>query len=83
MEGVKGGQSMVVGEDLTLGGGHTVQYTDHVSSKCALETCIILLTSATPTHLKIKYAFKEMDSEQHWPPGLILCIYFLSYNKLL
>ena len=32
----------MVMEDLTVGGGHTVQYTDHVSQNCALETCTIL-----------------------------------------
>ena len=36
---------MVMEDDLTLGGEHTMQYTDHVSYKCTLETCIILLTN--------------------------------------
>ena len=31
-----------------LGGGHKMQYTDDVSSNCALETYIILLTNVTP-----------------------------------
>ena len=38
---------MVVEEDLTLGGGHTMQYTDDVSHKCTLETYVTLLTSVT------------------------------------
>ena len=33
---------MVTEGDLTLGGGHKIQYTDHVPEKCALETYIIL-----------------------------------------
>ena len=36
---------MVSEDDLTLGGGHTVQYIDHISQKCTLETYIILLTN--------------------------------------
>ena len=36
---------MVTEYDLTLGGEHTMQYTDHVSYKCTLETCIILSTN--------------------------------------
>ena len=42
---------MVTEEDMTLGGGHTLQYTDHVSQNCTLETYIILLTNATPINL--------------------------------
>ena len=38
---------MVTGEDLTLSGGHTVQYTDFVSYKCTLETYMILVTNVT------------------------------------
>ena len=37
--------------DLTLGGGRAMQYTDHVSWECTLETCIILLPSVTPGNL--------------------------------
>ena len=37
--------------DLTLGGGHTVQYIHHVSQKCTLETYIILLTSVASINL--------------------------------
>ena len=48
----------VVTEDgLTLGGGHTVQHTDLVSQKCALETYMILLTNVTLINL-IKIFFK-------------------------
>ena len=28
----KGAKCMVIGDDWTLGGGHAMQYTDHVSS---------------------------------------------------
>ena len=38
-------------EDVTLCGGHTVQYTDEVSQNCALKTYITLLTNVTPAHL--------------------------------
>lgn len=42
---------MVTKEDLTVGGGHTKQYTDHISEKCTLEISISLLTNATPINL--------------------------------
>ena len=32
---------MMTEDDLTLGGGHTIQYTDHVSQKCTLEMYVI------------------------------------------
>ena len=38
---------MVIDEDLTWGGEHTIQCTDGVLWNCAPETCIILLTSVT------------------------------------
>ena len=38
-------------DDLTLDGGHTRQYTDHVSQNCTLETDIILLTMVTPINV--------------------------------
>ena len=44
---------MVTEDDLTLGGGHTIQYTDDASSNCALEIYIILFTDVTPIN-KIK-----------------------------
>ena len=43
---------MVMEDDLTLGGGHTMQYTDHVSYKCMLETYIFVLINVTPINLK-------------------------------
>ena len=43
---------MVTEDGLTLGGGHTVQYTDHASQNCALETYTILLANVTPINLK-------------------------------
>ena len=33
--------------ELTRGGEHTIQYTDHVLQNCIPETCIILLTNIT------------------------------------
>ena len=48
---------MVREDDLTLGGGHTMQHTDHVSQKFTLETHMVLLTNVTPINLikKNKY----------------------------
>ena len=44
--------------DLTLGGKHTIQYTDNKLQNCTPETYIILLINVTPTNsikiLKIK-----------------------------
>ena len=37
--------------DLAFGGGHTMQYTDHVSQTRIPEIYIILLTNVTPIHL--------------------------------
>ena len=42
---------MVMEDDLTVGGGHTVKYTDHVSEKCTPET---LLTDATEINSILK-----------------------------
>ena len=44
----KGGKYKVIEGDLTLGGEHTMQYTDGVSWTCTLETHIIVLTNVTP-----------------------------------
>ena len=41
-------------DDLTWGGGHTTQYTDHVSQNCTLETYMILLTNITSINLILK-----------------------------
>ena len=38
---------MVTKGDLTLGGGHTMQYIDHVSQNCTVETYIILFSNVT------------------------------------
>ena len=35
------------GGDLTLGAEHTMPYADAVVLSCTLETCMVLLTSAT------------------------------------
>ena len=45
---------MVMEDDLTLGGGYTMQCKDDVLQKCALETYIIL-TDATPINLTKVY----------------------------
>ena len=42
---------MVMEEDLTLGGEHTMQYREGVSQKCVLETYVILFTYVTPINL--------------------------------
>ena len=42
---------MVTEDGLTLGGGHTVQYTDLARQKCTLETSMILLINVTPINL--------------------------------
>ena len=45
---------MVAKGDLTLGGEHTMQYTDDVFQNCTLETCIILLTNVTSINVILK-----------------------------
>ena len=47
----KGAKYMVTEDDLTLESGHTMQYTDHVSQKCTLETYVILLINITPINV--------------------------------
>ena len=42
---------MVMEQDLTLGGRHTMKYTDAVAQKCTLETYVILLINVTPINL--------------------------------
>ena len=39
---------MVKVEGLTLGGEHTMHYTDDVSQNCTLATDTVLLTNVTP-----------------------------------
>ena len=38
---------MVTKEDFTLGGRHTIHYTDDVLSNCIIETYVILLINVT------------------------------------
>ena len=45
---------MVMEDDLTLGGKHTMQHTDHVSQKCTLETYAIFLINDTPGKFNLK-----------------------------
>ena len=56
---------MVMGDGLTLGGGHTMQHTDLVSQKCTLETYMILLTTVNPINL-------NFENCKHNAPGNIL-----------
>ena len=53
-EEVKGVRCMVTQEDLTLGGGYTMRYTEDVSQNCTLKTYTILLTNITPINLTVK-----------------------------
>ena len=48
-------------DDLTLDGGHTRQYTDHVSQNCILGTDMILLNNVTTIHLIYKGFFKRHE----------------------
>lgn len=48
---VKGAKDMVTEGDQSLGGGHTMQYTNHVSQSCTPDTCMTLLTNVTPIGL--------------------------------
>ena len=49
---------MMMEEDLTWGGEHTIQCTDDVLWNRTPETCIILLTSVTPIN-SIKEKIKQ------------------------
>ena len=51
---------MVTEDDLTLGGGHTIQYTDHVSQKSIVEIYVILLTNVTSINLN-KIPFNKVN----------------------
>ena len=58
---VKGkGVKHMVTEDLTVGGGHTRQHTEHVSQNCTPETCMISLTNVTSIYL-VKKEKKNME----------------------
>ena len=48
-EKVKGGYVVTKG-DSTLGGKHTIQYTDDISQNCTPESYVILLMNVTPTN---------------------------------
>lgn len=56
---------MVVEEDLSLGGEHTIQYRDAVLHNCIFETYIILLTSIILINL-ILFFFKEANHVHTW-----------------
>ena len=45
---------MLTEDDLTLGGGHTMQYIDDISQNCTLGTYIIVLTNVAPVNLILK-----------------------------
>ena len=51
---------MVMEGDLTLGGEHTIQYTDDVLQNCTFETYIISLTNVTTIN-SIKIFLKEVS----------------------
>ena len=56
---------MVPEEDLTLGCGHMMQYTNHVSQKCILETYINLLTDVTSINVIKRQKNKQNKKESH------------------
>ena len=62
---VKGAKYMVTEDELTLGGGHTMQYTDDVPQEHTLETSTVTLAKATPGHFikepKAKQKLKKSD----------------------
>ena len=63
-----------------------MQYIDHVSQKCTLETYMILLTNVTPTHLiknKITKVFANLLNKIWHPVGLILFISLTLTNESL
>ena len=47
----KGAKYIVMEDNLTLGVGHIMQCTDHISKGCIPETYIISLTNASPINL--------------------------------
>lgn len=53
--GGKGVKYLVTGDDLTLGGGYTGQYTDDLFQKCSVETYMILITNASPRNFTKRY----------------------------
>ena len=42
---------MVTEDDFTLNGGHTMQYKDHASQKCTLETYYNFINKCHPNNL--------------------------------
>ena len=55
---------MVTRRDSTLGGEHTVQYTDGVLWNCTTENYVILLTNVTPIHSIKMFKNKVVKSVQ-------------------
>ena len=51
---------MVMNGDLTLGGKHTIQYTDDVLQNCTIEIYIILLANITPIN-STKYILEHKE----------------------
>ena len=62
----KGGQIYGDGRGLTLGGGHTMQYTNYVSEICILETYMILLANVTSINF-IRNEFLKKNVEEKEP----------------
>ena len=53
---------MAMEGDLTLGGEHTIQYTDNVLENCIPETYVILLVNVTPINsVKKKYTHRKLS----------------------
>ena len=56
---VKGVKYTMIGDDLTLSGGHTMPYTDHVSQRCTLEAYMIILTYVHPMNMRMAQPQKK------------------------
>ena len=56
---------MVMEYDQNLGGRQAMQYTDHVSQKCTLETYIMLLTNVTSIYLIKKNVVESSPHSVH------------------
>ena len=55
----KGVKHRVPEDDQTLGGGHTMPYTDHVSQRCTLEAYMIILTYVHPMNMRMAQPQKK------------------------
>lgn len=64
VEVVKGKESQIYGDErwMMMGGGHKMQYTNHVSENCILETHMILLTKIF-NNKKIKQILEWIEGD--------------------